>query len=159
MEMIFNSFIGIFIAAYMFMSLALDKKSISGDVFGAGGFPIVLAVLGFIVLALIVKDCLKNKTQVHIPMFDIKSVDGKMLAVNVVVLTGYLMLMDVLGFILSTFIFTFASTRAMGYKKTSSLVLFSVVLTTAIVLVFGKLFFVPLPRGLEIFRELSYFIY
>ena len=159
MEMIFNSCIGIFLAVYLSMSLSLDKKSITGDVFGAGGFPIVLAVLGFIVLALIIREVLKNQTKVHIPMFDIKSADGKMLMLNVIILAGYLLLMDVIGFILSTFLFVFTSTITMGYKKLSTLLVFSVALTAIIVLVFGKVFFVPLPRGLELFRELSYFIY
>ena len=46
MEIIFNVILAIFISAYLFLSLQLDKGSVAGDVFGAGGFPIVIAVIG-----------------------------------------------------------------------------------------------------------------
>ena len=159
MEMAFNLALGIFIAFYMVLSFSLDKTTLKGDIFGAGGFPIVLAVLGFIVLAVIAKNTLNNKVKVDIPMFDLKSVSGKMLLLTIALLTAYLLLMDVAGFFLATLLFTFCSARAIGYKKLPMLLAFSLILSVVIVVLFGNVFYVPLPRGMGIMRELSYFIY
>lgn len=159
MEMVFNLALGVFIAFYMMLSFALDKATVKGDIFGAGGFPIVLAVLGLIVLAVITKNTLKNKVKVDIPMFDLKSVSGKMLLLTIALLAAYLLLMDVVGFFLATLLFTFSSVRAIGYKKVPMLVAFSLILSVVIVVLFGNVFYVPLPRGIGILRELSYFIY
>jgi hypothetical protein len=71
----------------------------------------------------------------------------------------YAALMNVIGFILSTLVFTFVNPLVMGYRKYRILTVFSVLLTVVVVLAFGKLFFIPLPRGLGFLRELSYYIY
>lgn len=159
MELIFNAFIGIFLTFFLVFSLLLDKKTIAGDVFGAGGFPIVLAVLGLCVLAGIVIKGLKDKSKVHIALFDIKSQSGKAVILNVAILTAYLFFMNIIGFLLSTLIFVFGSTRGMGYKKLHIVAIFTIVLSAVLVFVFGRLFVIPLPRGIGLFRELSYYIY
>jgi hypothetical protein len=159
MEHIFNGVIGLFLIFYLYISLMLDKNTIAGDVFGAGGFPIVLAVLGLGILAGLVRSSLKGKTKVHIPLFDIKSASGKLVILNVVMLAVYVFAMNIIGFLLSTLLFAFGSARAMGYKKLNIIVLFSVLLSFVLVIVFGRVFFIPLPRGIGIFRELSYLIY
>jgi putative tricarboxylic transport membrane protein len=89
----------------------------------------------------------------------LKSTEGRMLALTIAILAAYLLLMDVIGFTLSTLLFIFGWARTMGYKKMGMLSIFSLVLTVALVLSFGKGFFVPLPRGIGIFKELSYLIY
>lgn len=159
MEFIFNILIGIVLVIFFTLSLALGKETVTGDIFGAGGFPILLVVIGFVVLIFITKESLKNKNRVHIPLFDIKSSSGKSLIMSVVFLTAYLVLMEVIGFVISTFFFIFGSAKAMGYKRNIALVVFSLVLTVILIVVFGKVFFVPLPRGIGILKELSYFIY
>jgi putative tricarboxylic transport membrane protein len=159
MEMIFNIALGLFILLYLVLSLLLNKESLTGDVLGAGGFPIILAIIGLAILALITARVAKDKTKIPIPLLNLKSGEGKVLALNIVILSAYLLLMDVIGFTLSTLLFIFGGARAMGYKKMGMLSVFSLVLTVALVLSFGKGFFVPLPRGIGIFRELSYLIY
>jgi putative tricarboxylic transport membrane protein len=159
MEMIFNTVVGIFILGYLGCALILDKNSVAGDVFGAGGFPIVLSIIGLITLVLISTKTLRKKTKVHIPMFNLKSQAGETLAVNIAILTAYVFLMDVIGFILSTLLFLFGSARSMGYKQIPILLFYTVVLAVILVFSFGKVFFVPLPRGIGFFRELSYFFY
>jgi putative tricarboxylic transport membrane protein len=159
MEMIFNIAMGLFIVLYLVLSLLLNKESLSGDVLGAGGFPIILGIIGLVILAVITAKVAKDKTKIPIPLLNLKSGEGKVLALNITILAAYLLLMDVIGFTLSTLLFIFGSARAMGYKKMVMLSVFSLVLTVVLVLSFGKGFFVPLPRGIGIFRELSYFIY
>ena len=67
--------------------------------------------------------------------------------------------LDIVGFILSTLVYLVACPLSIGYRKPGLLCIFSVLTTTVLVGVFGVLFYVPLPRGMEIFRELSYMIY
>jgi putative tricarboxylic transport membrane protein len=159
MEVIFNIMMGMFILFYLVLALLLKKESLTGDALGAGGFPTILAVIGLAILVLITAKVVKDKTRIPIPLLSLKSVEGKALMLNIVILSAYLLLMDVIGFALSTLLFFFGSARGMGYKKTVVLSLFSLLLTVVLVATFGKLFFVPLPRGIGIFRELSYFIY
>jgi putative tricarboxylic transport membrane protein len=159
MEMIFNIAMGLFILFYLVLSLLLSKESIAGDNLGAGGFPIILGVIGLVILAFITAKVLKDKSKITIPLLNLKSVDGKLLALNIVILSTYLLLLDILGFAFSTLLFLFGSTWAMGYKKVVVVCVFSIVLTAILTVCFGKFFFVPLPRGIGIFRELSYLIY
>jgi putative tricarboxylic transport membrane protein len=159
MEMIFNIMMGMFILFYLVLAFLLKKESLTGDALGAGGFPMILGVIGLAILVFITAKVFKDKTKIPIPMLRLKSVEGKLLALNIVIFSAYLLLMDVIGFALSTLLFLFGSARGMGYKKTVLLSLFSLLLTVVLVFTFGKLFFVPLPRGIGIFRELSYFIY
>lgn len=159
MELIFNGIVCLLILAYMFLALQFGESTIQGDVFGAGGFPLVIAVIGLVVLALITINVMKSKTKVHVPMFDLKSASGKMVAFNVLALTAYVFMMDVIGFALSTFLYLIAGASSMGYSKPRALAIYTVVVSVVLVVVFGKVFFIPLPRGMGIFRELSYFIY
>lgn len=159
MELIFNGVVGVLILVYMFFALQFGVSTVQGDVFGAGGFPIVIAVIGLVVLTLITINVKKSKTAVHIPMFDLKSASGRMVALNVLALTAYVFLMDVIGFALSTFLYLVAGASSMGYSKYKALAIYTVIVSVVLVVVFGKVFFIPLPRGIGIFRELSYFIY
>lgn len=159
MELIFNAAVALFMLGYMYLALQLGASNITGDIFGAGGFPVFVAGLGLAVLSYISYNVYKSKHSVTIPMFDFKSASGKSLGLNVLSLTAYVLLMDVIGFAISTPLFLIASTRSMGYKNIKPLILYTVIVTAALLIVFGKVFFIPLPRGTGIFRELSYMIY
>ncbi len=159
MELIFNIVIALFMIGYFFLASQFNVTTVTGDVVGAGGYPKVLAILGLILLLLISVNVIKNKEKVRIPMLDIKSKDGKAVLLNVLMLTGYLVLMNIIGFLISTPLYLFGSTRLMGYKKYVPLLIYTAILSTVLVVIFGKVFYVPLPRGIGIFRELSYSFY
>jgi magnesium-transporting ATPase (P-type) len=158
-EIVFNILVGLGIVFYLANALRLPTTDKPADVLGAGGFPIILGILGLIVLAMITMRVLKEKSEIHIPMLELHSVDGRMLAINVILLAAYIGLIDVIGFILSTLIYLVACPLSIGYRKAGVLTIFSVVATTILVVVFGVFFFVPLPRGINFFREFSYMIY
>jgi putative tricarboxylic transport membrane protein len=82
-----------------------------------------------------------------------------MLVTNVILLAAYIALLNVLGFALSTALYLFVAAASIGYRKWGLLTLFSIVASAMLVGIFGTVFYVPLPRGIEFFRELSYFIY
>ena len=82
-----------------------------------------------------------------------------MLLTNVFLLGGYVGVLDFLGFAVSTALYLFAAAASIGYRKWLLLTVFSTATAAVMTGVFGALFFVPLPRGVEFFRELSYLVY
>ncbi len=158
-ELVFNIILGLCFAFYLFTATQLPATDNPIDILGAGGFPIIIGILGLIVLAMVTLKVVKDKHHVHIPMFDLKLPEGRMLVVNVILLAAYVALLDVLGFAVSTALYLFIAAASIGYRKWGRLVVFSLLTATVLVVVFGTVFYVPLPRGVEFLRELSYLIY
>lgn len=71
----------------------------------------------------------------------------------------YLSVMSSAGFIVATLLFIFFGSYVLGLKKWVYASLTSVISTTAIVFLFGKLLAVPFPRGVGLLRELSFLFY
>jgi len=92
------------------------------------------------------------------PLFADLSIQPRVLAVAGV-LAVYMAALNFIGFILSTLAFTYVNPIVMGYKKYRALAIYSLILTVVAVVVFGKFFYVPLPRGIGFLRELSYYLY
>ncbi len=143
----------------LFQAFSLPPSDNPSDVLGAGGFPITLCVLGLIVLAVITVRLVREKPKIKIPMFDLGSLDGRAVALNVALLFVYMMAMNVIGFILSTFLYLPLAGWFIGYRKPVWLVIYAAAVTIAITAVFGVLFGVPLLRGTGQLREFSYMIY
>lgn len=158
-ELIFNIIVGLCIAFYLFTATQLPPTDNPIDLLGAGGFPIIIGILGLIVLAMITIKVVKEKRHIHIPMFDLRLPEGRMLILNVILLAAYVALLDVLGFAVSTALYLFVAAASIGYNKWGRLLVFSLLTSTVLVVVFGTVFYVPLPRGVELLRELSYLIY
>lgn len=158
-ELIFNCLVGLGIVFFLVQAFSLPQSDNPGDVLGAGGFPVILGVLGLIVLAVITVRVLREKTKVTVPMFDLGSLDGRSLALNVVLLFVYIMVLDVIGFVLSTLLYLPIAGWSIGYQRPLRLALYTVAVTAVLTGVFGILFLVPLPRGVGLLRELSYMIF
>ncbi|MCM3761825.1 tripartite tricarboxylate transporter TctB family protein [Halalkalibacter oceani] len=71
----------------------------------------------------------------------------------------YIALVGLVGFIITTVVFLFAASWILGLKKWISLTLTSVLSTAGLVLIFTFFLTLPLPRGVGIFRELSFLFY
>ena len=158
-ELIFNCLMGLGIAFFLAQAFSLPPSDNPTDILGAGGFPIILGILGLIVLAVITVRVFREKTKIKIPMFDLGSLDGRTVALNVVLLFGYMVLLDVLGFVLSTLLYLPIAGWFIGYRKPLRLAIYAAAVTVVLTVVFGVLFVVPLPRGIGQLRELSYLIY
>lgn len=158
-EIVFNLFLALGIVFYLFQSVQLPATDNPIDVLGASGFPIIIGVLALIVLALITRKVVKEKRQVHVPMFELHTIDGRMLVINVFLLAAYIGLLDVIGFALATLLYLIVCPLSIGYTKKLKLAAFAFATTVVLVLSFGLLFYVPLPRGIGMFRELSYLVY
>ena len=158
-ELIFNCLVGLGIVFFLVQAFSLPQSDNPGDFLGAGGFPVILGILGLIVLAIVTMRVVREKTRIKVPMFDLGSLDGRSLAVNVVLLFAYIMVLDVIGFILSTLLYLPIAGWSIGYQRPLRLALYTVAVTAVLTGVFGILFLVPLPRGAGPLRELSYMIF
>ena len=158
-EIVFNILIGLGVLFYLVQAIQLPTTDNPADVLGAGGFPIVIGIIALIGLAMITIHTIKEKRKVDIPMLNLRSIDGRMVFINVLVLAAYVGLLDVIGFVLATLIYLLVAPLSMGYRKPVVLALFSSVTTAIMTVVFGIVFYVPLPRGVDLFRDLSYLIY
>lgn len=158
-ELIFNCLVGLGIVFFLAQAFSLPPSDNPTDYLGAGGFPIILGILGLIVLAVITVRVLRAKTKIKIPMFELGSLDGRAVALNVVLLFVYIMVLDVIGFILSTLLYLPIAGWFIGYRKRLRLAIYAAAVTVVLTVVFGILFVVPLPRGIGQLRELSYLIY
>ena len=158
-EIVFNLLIALGVIFYLTQALQLPTTDNPADVLGAGGFPIVIGIIALIGLAMITLHTIKEKKKVDIPMLNLRSIDGRMVFINVLLLAAYVGLLDVIGFVLATFAYVLVAPLSMGYRKPLVLAVFASVTTTAMVVIFGIVFYVPLPRGVDLFRDLSYMLY
>ena len=158
-ELVFNALIALVVLFYLAQAIQLPTTDNPADVLGAGGFPTIIGIIALIGLVVITIQTIKENRKVDIPMLNLRTVDGRMVFINVLVLAAYVGLLDVLGFVLATLIYLVLAPLSMGYRKPLILAVFASVTTAVMVIVFGMVFYVPLPRGVELFRDLSYLIY
>lgn len=158
MELIFSLVLGVILLFGLGSALRIPTRTVGTDILKAGGFPTGVIILSLIVLGLLSVQYIRRCKGEGKPLFRGEGIPLKVLAVAAMI-GVYVALMNLIGFMLSTLVFTFVNPLIMGYKKYRVLAVFSVILTVVVVLAFGKLFFIPLPRGLGFLRELSYYIY
>ena len=158
-ELIFNCLMGLGIVFFLFQAFSLPQTDNPTDILGAGGLPIILGALGLVLLALITVRVFRAKTKIAIPMFELGSLDGRAVALNVVLLLAYITALNFAGFVLSTLLYLLTAGWSIGFRKPLQLAIYAIVVTAVLTAVFGVLFMVPLPRGIGQLRELSYLIY
>ena len=129
------------------------------DILGASGFPQIIGVLALLVLVFISIRTVRENKAVQISMFNLRLPEGRLLLVNICLLASYIVLLSILGFAVSTLLYLFIAPTSFGYNKWRMLTVFAVVGSVVLVSIFGSVFYVPLPRGIGLFRELSYLIY
>ena len=165
LEMIFDICITVLLVFLLGMS-SLVKAGLptKGDVMGPGGFPRVVIILALVLLAnqifKLVKKIISSRGKKEIKKEEVSNKDGYVrLVICVVILFAYVMLMKYLGYALSTFLFVFFFGKVTGYKKNLSLLIFTGVQTVSLVLIFGTLFSISLPRGIGFLKEISFYWY
>ncbi len=163
MEIAFTLGLMAFMVWVGIMAMGMGTESVPGDTFRAGGFPLLMVGVGLVLAALILVKELKaakdKKAGAHEKLIDLGSPAGRAILYTAGVLVLYLAAMNIVGYVLSTLVFTAVAVFVMGYRKWGKTALFAVISTAALFLLFGKAFFVPLPRGLGILKELSYLLY
>ena len=158
MELIFCIVLGGLLLFGLGSAVRFPTRTVGTDVLRASGFPIGVIVIALVILFILVGKYILQSRKEGKPLFRDLRVPPKVVAVAGAIV-AYMGLMSIIGFILSTLTFVFVNPVIMGYRKYRILVIFSVIVTAVLVVLFGKLLFVPLPRGFGILREISYYLY
>ena len=82
-----------------------------------------------------------------------------MISKGVLVLFLYMLLMSYVGYILSTLAFTFVSMLMLGNRNKAHLIVTPVLTTALVFIIFTHAMYIPLPKGVSIFRGLSQFFH
>jgi putative tricarboxylic transport membrane protein len=160
MELVFTICVAAFLVAMALLTRGFGADTITGDVFGPSGFPLLLIAIGLLLTGLIALGQLRGTSErTQEKLLDLSTRAGRALVSSAAVLVAYLAIMNVLGYVLSTLVFSFVAAWVMGYRKIPALAAFSVVVTAALFLLFGRAFYIPLPRGVSFLRDLSYVLY
>ena len=143
-----------YVQTFSFPSIAGYEKM------GPGFWP-RLTLTGIVILALIIMigSILEQRKGIS-PKVQSKE---KKNTIGAVVCTGilffFIISISYIGFLLSAFLSMMVLAYALGERNKLLLLFFSFIMVAMIYLSFGKLLFVPMPRGVWIFRELSYYLY
>lgn len=153
-EILFNAALLLLLVIFFIRSLQFGGVTISTDFMGASGFPQIVIVIS-IMLALWQTYIIFKEKKIQSET----SIDRKRVLLTILLFAAYMLALNPAGYIVSTVIAVFVLGKVAGYKGSVKMAFFSVILSAAIVLLFGRIFYVPLPRGVGILRELSYYIY
>jgi hypothetical protein len=163
MELVFNGFVGIILLVFLVGSFFIHNDSVASDVLMPQGFPLIFSIVGLILLGASTAGMLLRKKETNTDKKNeavrLNREGGKRTGLVILLLFLYIVLINYTGFILITLFFIFLSLFAIGYRNRKMALVFAVLLTAMLVIVFGKVFFIALPRGAGILRELSFYIY
>lgn len=150
------------VACFLFINSWTITKGI-----GQGGLPpnIWPAILlgGIVILSgiLIVKHW-KNQNKVGGKIFkgiSREEINSKKLFFPLLLIIIFFFLLPYLGFVIASFFFLVGYMYLMGLQKKLIICGASVFIVFIVVLLFGKILLVPLPRGFSIFRNISLIFY
>ena len=155
-ELIFHIFVGVVIAIYLSMAIAIPQQSLPQDIVEANGLPILLSGLGLVLVAFTIAETLRKKEHVDI---SIKKEALVRLSIVVAMVIVYINVIRQIGFITAMFLFINVCIIATGSKRYLYNVIFSLLFTIGITFIFGNLFSINLPRGQGVFMQLSWLLH
>lgn len=160
-EILFHVFIlggfGVFLAETMNINTARIT-----DVIGPVGFPRAVIILGMILTAVslyqstkkyLAKKKKSNGSKVPVAELNIKFV-GVLIGV-----VFFILISEYIGFFLSAFILMTTIMILLGADDKKKVIGITIVAALIFTVVFGRVLHVPLPRGISLAKELSFFLY
>lgn len=129
------------------------------DPIGPAGFPRMIIIVGFILLAISLAGAFKRyKGAKDGPKGRIKELDPGFLAL-LAALAGFVLLVNQIGFWISSIALIGIVLVILGQRKVSKVVVITLCASLVFTVVFGKILHVPLPRGIGALKMISYLLY
>lgn len=129
------------------------------DVIGPAGFPQAVIVLGIILtlisLFVVIKKYKEREKNEKMSLKELNVVFIGILAGMVM----YTLVVNTIGYFITSLIFLAVVLYLLGERKKVMLILFPLIVAIIFTLLFGRVLSVPLPRGIEPLKSLSYFFY
>lgn len=136
--------LGVFV---IFLSNKLPDFS-NQNTTGPAFFPILLVILLFGLIVLLVGTTLKSETNRSVGII---TKEAKKSFITMGIILGYLLVLNTLGFLVSTVIFLFIVISYLSPKRNSlKTVMVSVLATSLVYVVFKIILLVPIPSGMFI---------
>lgn len=161
LEMLFNAVLGLVFLFFIVFGLQIPRQSRPADIVEAGGFPMIFALVGLVLLAVEVVSQIRklrrgeSETKEE-PLYKPGVIR---FAIIIAMTVAYILLIRSLGFAVVTLLYTFAALYLLGSKKLSFNAVFAVLSTLVLVLIFGRFFGITLPRGAGFLKTLSFYLY
>jgi len=161
-ELAFNIVLALVLIFFFVVGSQIPQQSNPADFIEAGGFPMIFATLGMILLiweSFVFFKTHKGKIaeKAGSGKYDLKNIYKVIVIVAMTI--SYIFIVDKLGFIIVTALFVFIAINLLGSKKQVFNVAFSVLCVAILVLTFGRFFGISLPRGVGVLRDISFYIY
>lgn len=148
-ELTFSVLLIVFSLAMLMVSYGISKlESISS----AGAFPMVVCLMMLISGLIIVRDTARashavNSDKESVPSQFMRQIAPLQLALFAIATAAYMLLLEPLGFIVSSYLFLVISMRLLGSEKILLNLLLSAVCLVFVYVVFQTAFSVVLPAG------------
>jgi len=155
-EVIFHVFFIIVMGLFFKDSFVITSDR-SADPIGPAGFPQILLIIIIVLLLISLFKTigkLKYGEEKGEPLNLNFAYFGLLLGIIV-----FIILNDLISFTLSTIVFTFFLFLLLGQKRYVRMFVQSILVAIIFTIIFGKVLSVPLPRGMGILKELTYFLY
>lgn len=156
-EIIFHVVLMSIMGVFLNESFKINTSRVT-DTVGPAGFPQIIIILSMILITIsLISTIRKNKGKLF-KGEKVKELNAAFLLLLVSIIL-FILLVNYIGFFISTFALVGAILYALGQRIIKKVLILSSTAAIAYTLVFGKLLSVPLPRGLGVFKIMSYFIY
>ena len=161
LELIFNGVLALIFLFFIIGGANIPHLSRPTDIVEAGGFPIVF---GSIALILLIAETISQvkKLRKGERETEEKPLYGPGFVKMLIILgmtIAYILLVKTVGFTILTVVYIFTALFLLGSKKPVFNVIFAVLATVVLVLIFVKFFGITLPRGVGFLKELSFYLY
>lgn len=156
-ELFFNAFLGIGVIFYMFHATLIAQQSLPADVVEANGFPLLVGGISLVLIAFTLWENIKTRHQEE--KLNLSKPALIRIGIILTAIFGYIQLVTTLGFITTMFVFLAVCITAGGSKRYIFNVVFALILTIFLTLVFGQVFMISLPRGTGIFFNWSFLLH
>jgi len=156
-QLAFNAFLALVTLLYLFTAINIPQQSLPADIIEANGVPILVSIISLILIAITSVQTYKERKEEEALALDKTS--ALRLGVIIAMIVVYINILTRVGFIVSMFSFLLVAVTAGGSKKYLFNVLFALVFTIALTLIFGRVFQISLPRGMGPFFTMSFMLY
>lgn len=158
-QLLFNGLLALFFAYCYFYVGSIAPEPKPGNMDGAQ-WPQILLVLLVVFLIVNMYNIYKRTPKEERNLSTIKGINYKgifksKLLIGIVLLFIYALVLEYLGFILSSFLFSIAYSRLLGEKRVPQLLLYSFLSVAVLYFLFLKGLDIMLPRGVGIFRDFA----
>ncbi len=157
-EMVFNGFLALLFVAFMIGGTQIPRLSRPTDIVEAGGFPVVFASVGLFLLIWEMIDQSRKGGEIE-KKPELYPSGIMKLAMIVCMTIAYILLIRIVGFTVLTIVYAIISMNLLQSKKQGFNILFAVLSTLVLVIIFGRFFGISLPRGMNVFKTLSFYLY